>query len=183
MTYWYSSPCRRSRLEFSGLFALLLLFGCGGGVSAPKGADGSPAEILLIFDANVDEKASEETQAEHHELAKWMEKDIVNRFEDGGYTVTTGADPSEFEPGKGKFLITVKMVEYTPASATSREEAGFGAGTTVIDTYTELFTDNHTIPRYRLKKGEVSARDWSYCAEQVTSSVVKDLSKTMNEMY
>lgn len=165
------------------LFGGLVLVGCGGSVKAPGDAKGSNAEILLIFEANIDEKAPQEIQADHRTVANWMEDDIINRFKDGGYVVTKGADPAAFEPGKGKYLVIIKMVEYTPSSTTSREEAGFGDGTTIIDTYSELFTDNHTIPRYRLKKGEVSARDWTYCAKQVTSGIAKDLSKTMNEMY
>lgn len=161
----------------------LILASCGGSAKAPVGPDGSNAEILLVFDADIDEEASQETQKDHRTVAKWMEEDIINRFKEWGYVVTKGTDPAAFKPGKGKYLIVVKMVEYTPASATSREEAGFGAGTTIIDTYSELFTDNHTIPRFRLKKGESSARDWTYCAKQVTASIAKDLSKTMNEMY
>ncbi len=183
MTSSFSSWRRSADFIAVGLAFCMVVIGCGGGVKAPKTADGKPAEILLVFDANINEKDSEKTQAEQHRIARWMEKDLTTRFKEGGYFVTAGDDPSLFSPGKGKFLLTIKIVEYTPASETSREEAGLGAGTTIIDTYAELFVDNHTIPRYRLKKGEVSARDWMYCAKTVTGSVAKHLSKIMNELY
>ena len=169
-------------LHLAMLFALLLPTGCGGGVSAPKTPDGAPVEIMLLFDANIDETADESVKADHRRLASWMEKDLTRRFEEGGYRVIPTTEVEKFEPAKGKFLLTVKIAEYVPASATPRVEAGFGAGTTIIDTYSELFKDNHTIPRFRLKKGSVTARDWSFGAEEVTSNVAKEISAAIREL-
>ena len=165
------------------LFLIPVVLGCGGGVSAPQTPEGSTVDILMLFDANIDEKADDDVKAEHQRIADWMQNDLIQRFEAGGYRVTMTDDVTQFTPGKGKFLLVVKMSEFVPASATTLEERGFGPGTTIIDTYSELFKDNHTIPRFRLKKGHVSAMKWEVCAEEVTSNVAKDISKTINELY
>jgi hypothetical protein len=165
------------------LMGLLLgLSGCGGGVTAPSAPDGSPIQIMLLFDANIPISASEEEKADQQQVAEWIESDLIRRFTEGGYQVTNTDDVQRFEPGRGKYLLTVKIEEYVPASATPRVEAGLGAGTTIINIYAELFQDNHTIPKLRLKKGHVTARNWQVCAEEVTSNAAKDISKRIHEL-
>jgi hypothetical protein len=164
------------------LFTAILGGGCGGGVSAPKTPDGSPVEIAMLFDANIDPNAENDVESDHEQVADFMEKDLTKKFIEGGYHVTTTKDVTNFEPGRGKFLLTVKITEYVPASATDRIEAGFGPGTTAIDTYSELFKDNHTIPSFRLKKGHVSAMKWQVCATEVTENIAAEISRTINEL-
>lgn len=159
----------------------LLVSACGGGMKAPKGADGKPVTLFVLLDRGIKDTTPEEKKAGLNELGAWLEKDIVRRFEDGGYSVKLIQDKGVYTYGANEFLMTYEVVRYEPPDPAYQAEVGLGTGGVSIDCYAELFKDTDQ-PLLQRKDGFTSSRGWQFTAGEVNKKILPDVSRRIREL-
>ena len=170
----------RARVTIAGLICLTVL-ACGGSVKAPETADGSRITLFVYVDRGIGDKTPDDEKAKLNELGEWMEQDIVQTFEAGGYTVRLIRSRDAYTYGSNEYLMTFEIEKYEPADASYEAERGLGAGIVSIDAYAELFKDSDK-PLLKRKDGVSSGRDWTYAAGEVNRKILPDVSERIHEL-
>ncbi len=166
---------------FAILFLSSLVLSCGGGVKAPKSADGKPITLFVFVDRGIKDTTPADKHAGLNELGEWLEKDIVRTFEAGGYTVKLIKERGAYTYGTGEFLMTYEVENYSPADPAYAAERGLGTGEVSMDAYAELFTDSDQ-PLLKRKDGFTTSRGWQFAAETVNKKILPDVSKRIREL-
>ncbi len=114
---------------------LCVLFGLGLAAPPQAAAQSGSIEIKVLCDRGT---PAEEHKKSTEELAKWMEKDLVNRLTRAGYSAELITSKDQFVPAEGRYLLTVTVVKYNPGSSAARIVVGFGAGSASLDNHYDL---------------------------------------------
>jgi hypothetical protein len=173
MTRWTHALCL--------LFVTLGLMACGGGRtgSAPKNADGSSVAILVHFDRGITPDMAPDRVQQMEQLASWMENDLLAILDKTGYAASRVEDPNT-ATGPGRYVLRVKITNYSAGSKAARMLVGFGAGAAVLDTHYELIGDGGAV----LVAGDPSVgsgRDWKNSARKVNLETVDACNARLNQ--
>ncbi len=180
----------KERVSMKNMGIVLILisgacfFGCGFSISAPKAPNGQKVAVFVLFDRGVNSNTPAEDVEEQNQVGAWMEKDLVSKFNQGGYVASLVQSGDVHPQGPENFLVKVTITKYVPPSHTSRVEAGFGEGFVQLDVSYELFALKNN-NQHRVYSGHHSmptARGWEYAASQLTEQVASDINDRLNEL-
>ncbi len=152
-------------------------FGCGG-TSAPTFPDGSKVTVMLLLNNGIKDNADDTVKTDQAMLGDRLDNDIAARLNEGGFVAQKIQAKTEFSPAKNLFLAVTDIDEYQSSDVYFQEARRLGDGVTV-----ELFKDNHTLPTMRRTRGFVCTRDWTYCTDELTRTLAKEISGRINEFY
>ena len=108
-----------------------------------------------------------------------MEPNLVQWLRDAGYATEVVPAKEAFTPAPGKYLLTVKIVNYNPGSKAARMLVGFGAGSGSLDVRYELMADP-TQPIHVREHGRASSRDWQPVCRRINKDIVEDITNKLN---
>ena len=157
----------RPLLAVLALLSLCLVASCGG----PKGPtmpDGSKIALLIVPDRGIEPGFNEGQISRRNQVGEWMEADLVKMLRNQGYEPMLVQDPSQAQPGPGRYLLRVKITNYNPGSKAARMFGGIAggvAGKCVLDTHYELVGASGVMTAG--DPSVSSSRDWNYSARKV----------------
>ena len=160
--------------------ALLFSFGCAGPrLKAPKDPSGNRYMIAVLLDKGITDRLSSEQVDQRYQLCNWMEKDLMRMLKKAGYQARRINERSEFSPASGEYLLSVKVINYNPGSKAARLLIGFGAGSTSLDIYYELYGRS---PKAILSRddGVGSSIEWTKVVQKLNQKMVDEVSRTLS---
>lgn len=146
--------------------ALGLAAGCGG-IKAPTMPNGQKIALMVVADRGIEPEFNEGQVSRRNQVGEWMETDLMNMLEKQGYAATLVSDPSQAQPGPGRYVLNVKITNYNPGSKAARMFGGIAggiAGKCVLDTHYELVGEGGVMVTDDLSIS--STNDWDKTARK-----------------
>ena len=146
---------------------------CGSSPKAPTTPDGQPTTIVVLFDRGLEDKTEDQID-QLNQLVDFMEADLINRLKGTGYNAELDNKDEPTAPAPGKYVMTVKIVNYDPGSAAARVMVGYGAGTCSLDLHYALKGEAEE-PVVSKDHGRASSNDWRDIAVRLNKEMIEDI--------
>lgn len=118
-----------------------LVVGCAPRVQAPRLATGEPVTLFFLCDNGITAETEPELAQQLVEVSSFMQQHFVGYASKAGYRPIAIAQPEEYVPGVGHYMVNVKIKRYDAGSKALRVMVGFGAGAVSMDTHYELYAE------------------------------------------
>jgi hypothetical protein len=164
------------------LFIFLAVAFTVGFVSSLKAAEKDvQATICVLFDNGVNETLETRQAKAQAQVSDWMDNDLVRvfaRYTKSGYQAKLIEKRKDFKPQLGKYLLTVKIIEYRAGSKAARMFVGYGAGGVSLKIHYELSADGKNA--IIVKDDSVfSGREWISAARKLNENMAKAITEKL----
>ena len=170
----------RTILGILAVIAVFISFGCAGPtLKAPMSPSGDRYDIVLLLDNGITENLDPDKIEQYQQVAEWMSNDLLWMLKKAGYQAQQIDSREQFSSASGKYLLTVRLQEYNAGSKAARMFIGFGAGSTSLDIFYELYGKSPD-PLLSRDNGYGSSIAWTKIIQKLDQEMVDDVSRTLS---